>query len=69
MAKWWCTAPQFRVADTCLPLFGGYGYIEEDPIARLWADARVQRICGGTTEIRCLSLRPRIAASVRRAEY
>ena len=51
MAKWWCTEMQFRVADTCLQLFGGYGYMKEYPISRLWADARVQRIYGGTTEI------------------
>lgn len=51
MAKWWCTEMQFRVADVCMQLFGGYGYMREYPIARLWADARVQRIYGGTTEI------------------
>ena len=51
MAKYWCTEMQFRVADTCLQLFGGYGYMKEYPISRLWADARVQRIYGGTTEI------------------
>jgi alkylation response protein AidB-like acyl-CoA dehydrogenase len=51
MAKWWCTEMQFRVTDACLQLFGGYGYMKEYPIARLWADARVQRIYGGTTEI------------------
>ena len=51
MAKFWCTEMQFRVADTCLQLFGGYGYMKEYPISRLWADARVQRIYGGTTEI------------------
>ena len=51
MAKWWCSEMQFRVADACLQLFGGYGYMREYPIARLWADARVQRIYGGTTEI------------------
>lgn len=51
MAKWWCTEQQGKVVDECLQLFGGYGYIEEYPIARLYADARVQRIYGGTTEI------------------
>ncbi len=51
MAKYWCTEMQFRVTDACLQLFGGYGYMTEYPIARLWADARVQRIYGGTTEI------------------
>ena len=51
MAKWWCTEQQGKVADECLQLFGGYGYMAEYPIARLYADARVQRIYGGTTEI------------------
>jgi alkylation response protein AidB-like acyl-CoA dehydrogenase len=50
-AKWWCTELQGRVLDTCLQLFGGYGYMTEYPIARAWADARVTRIYGGTTEI------------------
>jgi len=51
MAKWWCTEQQCKVVDDCLQLFGGYGYMSEYPIARLYADARVQRIYGGTTEI------------------
>ena len=51
MAKWWCTEQQCRVTDECLQLFGGYGYMAEYPIARLYADARIQRIYGGTTEI------------------
>ena len=51
MAKWWCTEQQGRVTDECLQLFGGYGYMAEYPIARLYADARIQRIYGGTTEI------------------
>ena len=51
MAKWWCTAQQGKVTDECLQLFGGYGYMAEYPIARLYADARVQRIYGGTSEI------------------
>ena len=51
MAKWWCTEQQGKVLDECLQLFGGYGYMAEYPIARLYADARVQRIYGGTTEI------------------
>ncbi len=42
---------QFSVLDRCVQLFGGYGYMNEYPIARAWADARVQRIYGGTTEI------------------
>ena len=40
-----------RVADACLQLFGGYGYMAEYPIARFWTDARVLRIYGGTSEI------------------
>ncbi len=51
MAKWWCTEQQGKVTDECLQLFGGYGYMVEYPIARLYADARVQRIYGGTSEI------------------
>jgi acyl-CoA dehydrogenase len=51
MAKWWCTEQQGKVTDECLQLFGGYGYMAEYPIARLYADARVQRLYGGTTEI------------------
>jgi alkylation response protein AidB-like acyl-CoA dehydrogenase len=51
MAKWWATEMQGRVVDRCLQLFGGYGYMLEYPIARAYADARVTRIFGGTTEI------------------
>lgn len=51
MAKWWCTELQGRVVDSCLQLFGGYGYMEEYPISRFYADARVTRIFAGTTEI------------------
>jgi alkylation response protein AidB-like acyl-CoA dehydrogenase len=51
MAKWWATDMQGRVLDRCLQLFGGYGYMQEYPIARAWADARVMRIFGGTNEI------------------
>jgi acyl-CoA dehydrogenase len=51
MAKWWCTEQQGKVVDECLQLFGGYGYMAEYPIARMYADARVQRIYGGATEI------------------
>ncbi|MGH3752667.1 MAG: acyl-CoA dehydrogenase family protein [Pseudonocardiaceae bacterium] len=50
-AKWWCTELQGRVVDACLQLHGGYGYMLEHPIARAYADARVTRIYGGTTEI------------------
>jgi acyl-CoA dehydrogenase len=51
MAKWWCTEQQCKVTDECLQLFGGYGYMVEYPIARLYADARVQKIYGGANEI------------------
>jgi acyl-CoA dehydrogenase len=51
MAKWWCSEQQCKVTDECLQFFGGYGYMAEYPIARLYADSRVQRIYGGTTEI------------------
>ena len=50
-AKWWCTELQQRVVDTCLQLHGGYGYMSEYPISRAFADARVQTLVGGTTEI------------------
>jgi alkylation response protein AidB-like acyl-CoA dehydrogenase len=50
-SKWWCTELQKRTIDGCLQLFGGYGYMMEYPIARAYADARVQAIYGGTTEI------------------
>jgi len=51
MAKLWSTETLGRAVDECLQLFGGYGYMMEYPIARLYADARVQRIYGGTSEI------------------
>jgi alkylation response protein AidB-like acyl-CoA dehydrogenase len=51
MAKWWCTELQGRVIDAALQLHGGYGYMREYPIARAFADARITRIYGGTTEI------------------
>jgi alkylation response protein AidB-like acyl-CoA dehydrogenase len=51
MAKWWTTEMQCRVIDECLQLFGGYGYMRDYPIARMYADARVQKIYGGTNEI------------------
>ncbi|WP_067480278.1 acyl-CoA dehydrogenase family protein [Actinomadura hibisca] len=50
-AKWWLTEQQCVVVDKCAQLFGGYGYMAEYPIARLWADARVQKVYGGTNEI------------------
>ena len=51
MAKWWTTELQKRAVDQCLQLHGGYGYMDEYPISRLWRDGRVQSIYGGTTEI------------------
>ena len=51
MAKWWLSEMNKRVVDRCLQLHGGYGYVLEYPIARMYADARVTRIFGGTTEV------------------
>ena len=51
MAKLWGSETQGRVIDTCLQLFGGYGYMNEYLIARMYTDARIQRIYGGTSEI------------------
>jgi acyl-CoA dehydrogenase len=51
MAKYWLSELEGKVVDTCLQLFGGYGYMWEFPIARAYADARVHRIFAGTTEI------------------
>jgi len=51
MAKYWLTDCQCRIVDECVQLHGGYGYMMEYPIARMWADSRVQRIYAGTNEI------------------
>jgi acyl-CoA dehydrogenase len=51
MAKYWLTDLQCRIIDRCLQLHGGYGYMNEFPIARMFRDARVERIYGGTNEI------------------
>jgi len=51
MAKWWCTELQLKVIDRGLQLHGGYGYMTEYPIARMFTDSRAQTIYGGTTEI------------------
>jgi len=51
MAKWWTTELQQKVADRCLQLHGGYGYMTEYPIAKAYLDTRIQTIYGGTTEI------------------
>ena len=49
--KWWTSEVQWEIIDRCLQLHGGYGYINEYEIARLWRDSRVQRLYAGTTEI------------------
>jgi acyl-CoA dehydrogenase len=51
MAKWWLTEEQCKVADECLQFFGGYGYMEEYPISKIYTDSRIQKIYGGTNEI------------------
>jgi alkylation response protein AidB-like acyl-CoA dehydrogenase len=50
-AKYWCSEMLGRVVDQCVQLHGGYGYVLDYPVTRAYADARVQRIYGGTTEI------------------
>ena len=50
-AKWWTTELQNKVADRCVQVHGGYGYMTEYPVAKAWLDGRVQTIYGGTTEI------------------
>ncbi len=51
MSKWWLTEQQMMVMDKCLQLHGGNGYMREYPIARMYEDARAQKIYGGTNEI------------------
>ncbi|WP_299865314.1 acyl-CoA dehydrogenase family protein [uncultured Roseobacter sp.] len=51
MAKYWLTDTQCAVLDDCVQLHGGYGFMQEYAVAEMWADARVQRIYGGTNEI------------------
>jgi len=51
MAKWWCTQKSCEIIDECLQLHGGYGYMAEYPIARLYVNARVGKIYGGSNEI------------------
>ncbi|SMX46154.1 acyl-CoA dehydrogenase family protein [Maliponia aquimaris] len=51
MAKYWLTDTQGEVLDDCVQLHGGYGFMQEYAVAEMWADARVQRIYGGTNEI------------------
>jgi len=51
MAKYWCSQKQAETVDECLQLHGGYGYMEEYAIARMFVDARIQKIYGGANEI------------------
>jgi acyl-CoA dehydrogenase len=51
IAKWWVTDMQQQVIDECVQLHGGYGYMNEYLVCRMFADSRVQRIYGGTNEI------------------
>ena len=51
MAKYWTTDKECEIIDRCLQLHGGYGFMNEYPIARMYRDSRVQRIYGGTNEI------------------
>lgn len=51
MAKYWLTDCECRIVDECLQLHGGYGYMTDYPIARMWTDSRMHRIGGGTSEI------------------
>jgi acyl-CoA dehydrogenase len=51
MAKWWATDKQCAIIDDCVQLHGGYGYMLEYPIARMWTDGRIQKIWGGSNEL------------------
>jgi acyl-CoA dehydrogenase len=51
MLKWWSTEQQCAIVDDCVQLHGGYGYILDYPIARMWLDARISKIYGGSNEI------------------
>jgi acyl-CoA dehydrogenase len=51
VAKYWLTERQCRIIDACVQVHGGYGYMTEYAIARMWIDSRVQRIYGGTNEV------------------
>jgi len=51
MAKWWTTQKEVEIIDECLQFFGGYGYMLEYPIAKMYADSRIQKIYGGSNEI------------------
>jgi acyl-CoA dehydrogenase len=51
MAKYWLTEYECRIIDTCVQLHGGYGYMQEYPISRMWSDSRVERIYAGSNEV------------------
>jgi acyl-CoA dehydrogenase len=51
MAKWWATDKQCEIIDDCVQLHGGYGYMLDYPIARMWTDGRIQKIWGGSNEV------------------
>ncbi len=51
MAKYWVSDLEGKIVDRCLQLFGGYGFMDEYPISRMYRDSRIQRIYGGTNEI------------------
>jgi acyl-CoA dehydrogenase len=51
MAKYWLTERECHIVDVCLQLHGGYGYMQEYPISRIWADSRVERIYAGSNEV------------------
>lgn len=51
MAKWWTTQKQCEIVDECLQFFGGYGYMMDYPIAKMYIDSRIQKIYGGSNEI------------------
>jgi acyl-CoA dehydrogenase len=51
MAKWWATDKQCEIIDDCVQLHGGYGYMLEYPVARMWTDGRIQKIWGGSNEV------------------
>ena len=51
MAKYWLTDLENSIVDRCLQLYGGYGFMDEFPISRMYRDSRIQRIYGGTNEI------------------
>jgi len=65
MAKYWCTDLQCKVMDACVQLHGGYGYMWEYAVTRQYADARVQRIYGGTNEIMKELISRQMGLSVR----